>query len=578
MSNIFTVAESGALKAKSRYPRRPFRYADSITFGKCYPVLVDFMMAGDVYKISYDMLVRLMPMKAPLLNNINARIRFGYVPLRLIESNAEFVITGSKDGKFDASVTVPDLQNVWQWVKDCRSAHSLSTTDNTVFYVDKDSLLHKLGMDTGTYKYGNVKNNKSALAAWVVKAYCRFWWDYYRDENLFVGIPVNGSIVSNSNSDFDIFVRAVGASLLSTTNGVGSLPPFFVFRKKDYLTSALPWQLKGVAPRIDLDIGFSGAITNTAGSDDQSMFINLGTGANTVTINSGYSSAQTANANANFNKFMNAGLSAGTAGVTAEQIREVMAETRIMERLARTGSRYTEYLRANFGISPADGTLQRSQYLGGGKMPVIISEVLQTAGAENESQQQLPVGTMRGHGITRGGNSVTTFVSYEFGVLVAFVDLMPQTIYSQGVSRRLTYTNRWDFFNPSFQHLSEQTIRKGEVMYRNVADNNTDSAGNIDNNDTDWGFTGIYNELRVGETKVRGDLIDNLSYWSQAIKWISFPELNEAFIRFQPADYTRPFAVTDESLAKPAILDIVVNCDSYRPMIKFATPGLNDHF
>ena len=110
MSNIFTVAESGALKAKSRYPRRPFRYADSITFGKCYPVLVDFMMAGDVYKMSYDMLVRLMPMKAPLLNNINARIRFGYVPIRLIENNAEFAITGSKDGKFDASVTVPDLQ------------------------------------------------------------------------------------------------------------------------------------------------------------------------------------------------------------------------------------------------------------------------------------------------------------------------------------------------------------------------------------------------------------------------------------------------------------------------------------
>lgn len=579
MSSIFTTAESGALKARTRFPRRSFRYGDTITFGRAYPALIDFMLAGDVYKMNYDLLIRLMPLKAPLLNNINARVRFGFVPLRLIEKDAEFTITGSKDGKYDASVTVPNLKNVWQAIQDGRTAIGAITTDNTVFYVTKDSLLHKLGVDVGSYTYGNVKDDESALAAWVVKAYLRFWWDYYRDENLFSGVfGTNGSLIPGSNSDFDIFINHIFGFLATTNPNGNPWPCMPVYRKKDYLTSALPWQLKGVAPRIDLDIGFQGdtlaATTNLVDGGFSLGFGSVvGTQAQFGVNNSQASSDDRAAYTASFNDYIEDGLNRGTVGITGEQIREVMAETRIMERLARCGSRYTEYLRANFGISPADGTLQRSQYLGGGKMPVIVSEVLQTAGAQNEQSQETPVGTMRGHGITRGGNSVSTFHAKEFGVLVALVDLMPQTIYSQGVSRRLTYTNRWDFFNPSFQHLSEQTIRKGEVMYRDVGPNTPS-----DNNDSDWGFTGIYNELRVGETKFRGDLIDNLSYWSQAVIWSNFPELSESFIKLQSTDYLRPFAVTNESLAKPAILDIVINCDSYRPMIRYATPGLNDHF
>ena len=42
-----------------------------------------------------------------------------------------------------------------------------------------------------------------------------------------------------------------------------------------------------------------------------------------------------------------------------------------MERNARAGVRYTEFLRAHFGVSPRDERLQRPEYIGGSKAPVL---------------------------------------------------------------------------------------------------------------------------------------------------------------------------------------------------------------
>ena len=55
---------------------------------------------------------------------------------------------------------------------------------------------------------------------------------------------------------------------------------------------------------------------------------------------------------------------------------------KFLERNARAGARYTEFLRSHFGVSPRDERLQRPEYIGGSKAPVIISEVLQTGSSD----------------------------------------------------------------------------------------------------------------------------------------------------------------------------------------------------
>lgn len=560
MSNLFTTTESGALRARTRFRNRDFRKGLDIEFGRAYPVYADFVLPSDINKISYDMLIRLMPMKAPLLNNINARIRFGFVPLRLVEENSDLIITGSKDGRFDADTVVPEFQNIWQWLYDCSQLSSTAAdhwNDNTTITIQKSDILHLMfGVDLGTYTYKNIKNDESAPAAYWVKGYLRFWWDYYRDENL----SSDSSI--NYQSDFEQFVSSVGVFISYRITHNSSCKCLPVYRKKDYFTSSLPWQLKGVAPRIDID--FNSGTTFWAGLESG------GTPTTTIAANNlsdtyaPFIVGDNTHFSKSFANALNNALSAGNSGISAEQIRDVMAETRILERLARTGSRYTEYLRANFGIAPADGTLQRSVYLGGGKIPIITSEVLQTGGDSSNN----PVGTMRGHGIARSGNKISTCSFKEFGMLFAFLDVMPQTVYMKGVNRRFTYKSRWQFFNPTFQHLSEQVIRSGEVYYANDG-----------YNDREWGYTEMYNELRVGETKFLGDFQDTLSYWNQAINWPSRPlSINNSFIMTYDSNNMRPFTVTDTNLAKPILADVFIHNDSYRPMVRYGTPGFNDHF
>ena len=71
-------------------------------------------------------------------------------------------------------------------------------------------------------------------------------------------------------------------------------------------------------------------------------------------------------------------LSAATTFDVAD-LRLVFQIQKWMERNARGGARYTEFLRSHFSVSPRDERLQRPEYIGGSKAPVIFSEVLQTS-------------------------------------------------------------------------------------------------------------------------------------------------------------------------------------------------------
>ena len=415
-------------------------------YGKLYTVFRKLMYPGDVFKVHADLLIRYQPMLTPPMNNATATVRFGFVPLRLIEENTELIITGSKDGKLSEN-TLPVFDSVFENL-------DISTTTT----VQKHSLLDELyGIPAGLALNGSgilnkLKDDKASPAAYFAKAAARFWWDYYRDENLF------------GYTDFDTYWNAVSKYLHVASQ------EFRVALKKDRITSSLPWQLKAVAaPTIEItgsaiftpnyaSTWFQAGTTGVEGPtaygnqlDNAYPFL-YADDSQTLTVKEQWASKT----NTKIQNLLNTPQEATVSqlGFNMAQLRELSAQTRIFERLARCGSRYTEYLRANFGVAPADGTLQRAQYLGGFKTHIVTTEVVQTA-ADGAN----PVGTLRGHGITHGTATIKPFMAREIGVMIGFLDIKPETIYAQGVDRELTCRSRFDFMNPSFQHLSEQEVR-----------------------------------------------------------------------------------------------------------------------
>lgn len=534
--SIYNVAQSGTKVYRSRFNLSHRKIFDA-TYGTLIPAMAKFVLPGDIWKIGANIFARYQPTLAPILTRANIRMRYFFVPLRLVEANTEKVITGSENGKL-IETALPTFEDIFTYC----------TPLNNHPNVEKYSFLDYLGIPVGT----NVVSNRglaSAPAAYWLKAYLRIWFDFYRDENLF------------SISDFDTFVTSYKQS---ANFGDGLL---HVMLRKDYFTSALPWQLKGSAPTFTIGpwaLDFTNAVSSTSFTNDPDkvavMCVDTEYDKIHKYVNPAGLPVNTADSDiiATLNK---ATVSAQSSSFNMADLRAMSAQTRLFERLARCGSRYVEFLHANFNIAPADETLQRAQYLGGFKQPIVTTEIAQTA--EDSTN---PVGTLRGKGISNSGNSIKTFHAKEFGVIFGLMDIMPDIQYTQGIDRELTYKTRFDFFNPSFQNLSEQEIRNGEVYF-----------GNDNKNDETFGFTEMYNELRSSKDIVVGDMRDSLKYWTQSISYASRPNLNINFINSASyeTNFLQPFTVI--SGAKPIIVDCANLLDVYRPMTRYSTPGLVDH-
>lgn len=566
---MFNSVDSGVKVYRSR-KQLNYSHDTDVDFGYVYPMFYQFVLPGDVLKISARVFARYQPTLAPILNSAKIRYRFFFVNLRQIEKKTETVITGSNDGQKTSDVPV-----FKSFIDD--------VTDDSNYVVSKHKFWDYIGIACKNYK--KLKGSKCIPANYWFKAYKKIEWDFYRDEN-----------IDTEYEDFESWFEGEFSDL------GGQADLFSACLPKDYFTSGTPFELKGETPTFDVevttpfierdsdgndvmaDVGFMEADStpkrfgsnlrhkfaykttpqeyqqdpNTDGTyyiNGSATPINLDGAAPTGSTDPFWAIGGISG------KRLNEIWSGFSGSFNARDVRRMFSLTRIKERDMRCGSRYTEYLRANFKTAPADETLQRPVYLGGFRQPIVTNEVLQT-GADGAN----PVGTMRGKGITDGGNTLRPYHAKEFGVILGLLDVIPDILYTQGVDRQLSYKSRYDFFNPSFQNLSEQEVRNGEI-YIDEDDGK---------NDETFCFQGMYNELRSRRNIVTGDMRDSLKYWTQAIEFASRPNWNGNFIKASNYNtyFKRPFAVIG---ANPIILHVDNVVDSYRPMISEPVPGLIDH-
>lgn len=574
--SIFTKADSGVANYKTFFPLRE-KVDTDVPIGRVIPLYAELGIPGDIWHLKQEILIRSVPMFAPLLTNLTARVRAWFVPLRLIEEDTEFIITGSKNGKVgtydEHGKLVPFQEKEFKAMFDDVD----STVAGYSYAVDKYSALdYMLSMPVGNY--ADTYNNDGMVSQYWLKGYERIWFDYYRDENL------------SDFYEFDTYWDTL-------KNAPGKVKPFYANWRKDYFTSALPFQQKGIRPTFDFNLVNPDDFTTFFGLSDSDIDLKTD---KSLYAGNGFSS--------NNNKFLEAvagttqspndklhigGLNAlsqsptwtqatvqakfaGTPGIDfaglsstlgVDDLRLVTQIQRIYERAARSGSRYVEHLYSTFGIAPKDETLQRVQYLGGYKQPIVVSQVEQTA--EDGSS---PVGTLRGKGISLSSNKLDTFVCKEFGLIYVTMEIMPESIYGQGIRKKFTLRKRFDFFNPSLQFLSEEEIKNSEIFWE--FDDSVTVDGKPINNCT-FGFQEMFTYLKSNQHRAAGELRDTLAYWNIVRKFSNTPVLSEDFI--QAKDQTAfgaPFAITDNP---PFIVEFFNNNGVYRPMAKYGTPGLVDH-
>lgn len=474
----------------------------TMDMGQLVPVFMQEAVPGDRWQLGNEIVIRMQPLVAPILHKIDAYIHYFFVPYRLLWDDWENFITGGPDGSFNTPIPKKAINN--------GSTNVIGT------------LYDYFGFPTGV----DLPDDYIIEFPW--RAYNKIYNEFYRDENLqTTEVPQDTNVVQ---------LRAWG---------------------KDYFTSALPWQQRGTSPALPIT-GTSAAVWNSGLFYSSAPSAGAMGGSNTAGTQGFYTT--TANAMTNIkNTFNNntVDLSVGV-GVDVNDMRLAFQIQRWLELNARAGVRYTEFLQAHYGVSPRDDRLQRPEYIGGMKTPVIISEVLQTSSTDAET----PQGNMAGHGITVDREFCGKYRAEEFGVIMGLLSVMPEAMYQDGVNRMWTRDTKYDFYNPAFAHLSEQAITNGEIYAQNIDSTNR----------AIWGYQGRFDEYRYIPSSVHGQMRTTYDYWHMGRKFTSLPNLNGTFIACDPTK--RIFAAPSEP---GLIVQIGNRAVAARPMPAIAIPGLIDH-
>lgn len=533
MSHAFSMVPNAEIPRSSF--DRSHGYKTTFDAGLLVPIFLDEALPGDTFNLSMTGFARLATPIFPVMDNMFMDTFFFAVPMRLVWENWER-FNGAQDDPADTTDYTIPLINV---------------AGNGTGVFSALQLADYFGLPLGVQVGPAV--GETEVSCLPFRAYHRIWNEWFRDQNL---------------QDSSVFGQIVDDGPDTYTSG--QLALLRRGKRHDYFTSCLPWPQKGDA--VELPLGtFANVVSDTAtGGTGIPSFAappntagtgRLSFGAADTDVQWGGSSGTAAVLNWESTHLVT-DLSTATAA-TINQLRQAFQVQRLFERDARGGTRYTEIIRAHFGVTSPDARLQRPEYLGGGSSRVNIVAVPQTSESAETPQGNLSaygVASLHGHGF------VKSFT--EHCILIGMVCVRADLTYQQGLERMWSRQTRFDFYWPALSHIGEQAVLRKEL----VCD------GNATTDEEVFGYQERYAEYRYKPTRITGlfrsSHPQSLDAWHLSQELAAPVTLNAAFIQDDPP--------IDRIIAVPAephfLFDAYFQLKCARPMPMYGVPGLIDHF
>ncbi len=554
--------------------------------GKLYPFFCQEVYPGDTFKIKSTILSRLSTSYLrPVMDNLFLDQYFFFVPSRLVFDKWAQVFGENKAGNW-ANTTPPSVPTF----KNSSNSGNIALHDNVCAYINLP-----VGQEIGA----NIRD----ISLLPYRAFALIFDEWFRDENNDLPMQIHkGDAASSEVLNNDVW---------SPNNYLGKCPNVAKFH--DYFTTCLPAPQKGdsvqalgttvsqVKPYSPADFGalsynklatqmigsplvtgynfntdYTGDIQNahlnsihesveSYGSVPSFLFLSKDS-KNKYTQGLSFNGGQL-NSNWVENNISSVPVNLGVAlnPLTVNDLRLAFQTQKMLEKDARGGTRYREYILSHFGVSVADSRVQIPEFLGGKRSPLNVQQVAQTSQNTTDS----PLASLGAYSLSFGKAGFSKGFT-EHGYIIGCMCLRYHHTYQQGVERYAFRKDRLDFYDPVFANIGEQPVYKKELFA---------SAGA----DDVFGYQEAWADLRYRPSRVSGQLAskstNTLDIYHFGDEYANAPTLSDVFISETDSNFARTIAI-DNSKSTDSdqfVFDIYVQNDAIRELPVYSVPSLIDH-
>ena len=538
MSNNFSTVPNINI-SRSKFTAK-YHHKTSFNMGKLIPFDVIEVLPGDTFKLKMNEVCRISSaLIRPIMDNLFLDVYYFFVPNRLSMDKWNEVMGENKSG---------------YWVP--------ATEQKVYTYqfgeVKQGSIPDYMGLPLGTY-YDKPSAHYPVVSLLPFNAYALIWNEYFRDENNHAPVQILNSSKGSST-----------CKPWSPTNYCNAYPAP-VCKLHDYFTSALPAPQKGEAVTIPL-LG-NAPVSN--GVDVANKFRPKVLTKNNETVVGILASDastdqglvyQNGQSSATIPAFLN--LMADMSNVSASSVNDLRFAfqlQKMLEKDARGGTRYREYLQSHFGVTSPDSRMQVPEFLGGARLPVSIEQVEQTTSGEGANT----LGQVGAYSLSNGRAGFTKgFV--EHGFVIGVLCVRQHHTYQQGLEKFWLRKKRTDFYDPVFANIGEQPIYQKE-LYWDAANKNDKEV---------FGYQEAWADYRYKPSRVSGELrstaTNSMDIWHLGDNYANAPILGDQFLS-ETTEYLDRALAVPSTTANQFIIDIYTENEMIRPMPVYSVPGLIDH-